>query len=119
MVNVSMFLQDTKRDTPEGIWVKHPEEDYSIKARPLYPWKNSELRQQAAKNGQDDDLFNQLLADWIVEDWKGIFDETGKKVPCNPENKILLFENWTSFNLFVKETGLRLERQRKETEEKN
>lgn len=121
MVNVAMFLQDTRREPPKGIWVEHPTDGYSIKARPLYPWKGSEIRDQSRQqDGKiDDAIHNRLLTDWVVEDWKGIHDETGKKVACTLDNKLLLFENWASFNLFVQQCGISLEKTQSGVSEKN
>jgi hypothetical protein len=117
-MDIGAFLNDTKKTPPEGVWVTH-DDGWKIKARPLYPWKSAELLKRAAKNGRlNETLYDQLLTDWVVEDWADL-EADGKPVPCTPENKKLLFENWPEFNIFVKRVGLHLENQRREEEAKN
>jgi hypothetical protein len=41
----------------------------------------------------DDEKYNELLWDYIIVEWEGLYDIDGKPIPCNKEMKVLLMNN--------------------------
>lgn len=38
----------------------------------------------------DEDLFAEAVWDYSIQDWGGVYDESGAEIPCTRENKIML-----------------------------
>jgi hypothetical protein len=53
--------------------------------------------------------FRSLLAQEVVEDWRGLLDD-GEPYPCTPEHIDYLVEEWTEFRLLVMDAPLSLEK---------
>jgi len=49
---------------------------------------------------EDEDLFSQLLWDYVIVDWKN-FTVKGAEYPCIKENKLLAMNNDSRFSNFV------------------
>ena len=50
---------------------------------------------------ENEDLRNELIWDYCVVDWKGVFDQDDHLVPCNKEMKMLLMGKSVTFATFV------------------
>lgn len=126
-INVSGYLNG---DTKESVWFDF-REDCQVQIQYLSPRILRVLKREATRKefvgGQlvedfDEELFNKRLAEEIISDWTGFCDERGETIPCTPENRRLLMDNWTEFNLFVQNASANLERcqhQKEEREIKN
>ncbi len=112
MAGFSLHRDEGTDGRPEGIWSPYgPEltdleqkagivrEGYKI--RPLAPKNMDHFRKMATKkvwrrNQQEDELnqeqYNELLYDYLIEDWEGVYLDELKTVlaPCTLENKLLL-----------------------------
>ncbi|HDM78814.1 MAG TPA: hypothetical protein ENG51_20485 [Deltaproteobacteria bacterium] len=114
----------------EGVWCEY-EEGARFRIRPLTPKKYRELRNRCTshqwKRGQlvekvDEDKLNEMVNDWIIADWEGIVDATGKPIPCTKENKQVLLDNFTEIAAFVNDMALKVAEQAaksREEEKKN
>jgi len=118
----------------EGVWVEW-KDGVRVKLRPLATSKTVELRKAATKktfeflNGRrnvveetDDEQFNDLLQEHLIEDWDGFYDQNDKPVPCNAETKKAILDYFHEFRLFAVTAGQELEQYRqaaKEEAEKN
>lgn len=49
----------------------------------------------------DDEKMRGMLWDYVICDWGGFVDKTGKAVDCNPDNKIKFMSKWPAFATFV------------------
>ena len=126
-MDVSRYL---KGDEPEAVWFDF-RDGCRVCIRCLSPRILRALKKQATRRefaaGEvvedfDEEFFHRMLAEEIIVDWSGFCDEKGEPVPCTPENRRLLMDNWTEFNLFVQNASVNLEkhhRRRREDELKN
>jgi hypothetical protein len=120
---------DLNQDLTDGVWVEY-DTDVSFKIRYLMPEKMDEIRNRCAKKkwrqGQqvtetDDKRLNEMLADYVIEDWKGI-SENGNMASCTPPNKIRLIGKSIEISNFI--FGIagdiaNFEKQKREIELKN
>lgn len=101
-----MPLKLSKKDPAakiEGKWFTFAG-DVEFKVRPLLGTVLRELssasrtgRMVADRNGRmvaqvDDEKYNDLLTDYLLEDWRGVVDEAGAAVPVNLENRKALLD---------------------------
>lgn len=105
------------KDPNPGIWFKFDETDPEsgeISIRAVNQAKRKEIhnatvkRKVEYKHGQrfeyqdaDDDLFSEMLWDYVIADWTGLEDDDGKPIPCTKENKIFLMMNNVGFATFL------------------
>ena len=126
-INVSLYLRGEERD---GIWFDF-RDGCRVRIRHLFPRMLRALKSEATRErfvGEqvvedfDEELFNKRLAEEVICGWMGFCDDNGEPIPCTPENRQLLMDNWTEFNLFVQNASVNLEkneRQKAEGELKN
>ena len=113
-----MGTKFSMKDPNPGIWFKFDEEDPNsgeIAIRTLNVAKRHEIRKKTVKKrveykhgqrfeveDQNEDLFSELLWDYILADWHGLEEEdTGKPIECTTENKVFLMQNNVGFAAFV------------------
>jgi len=105
------------KDPNPGIWFKFDEEDPQsgeIAIRAVNQAKRKEIQSKTVKrkveykHGQrfeyhdtDDDVFSELLWDYVIADWKGLEDDDGKPIECTRDNKLFLMLNNVGFAAFV------------------
>lgn len=102
-------------DAMPQVWVTHEETGAEFEIRPLDPKDNQKLVKRARdKKGDFDGLvYNGLVVDYVVLNWRGIGGATGE-LPASTENKVRTGErfpkiaNWlheqaTDIKLFVEE----------------
>lgn len=110
----------------EGVWVEW-KDGVEVKIRPLSSSKTVGFQKAATKkefefvNGRrtvtkkiDDEKFNDSLQDWLVEDWRGLYDQNDKPIPCNAETKKAILDYVHEFRLFVVMAGQELEQYRQD-----
>jgi hypothetical protein len=112
MAGFSLHRDEGADGRPEGIWTPYgpelTEEEKAklklreaYKIRPLRPKDMDHFRKLATKpkwrNNQrveepDPDQQNELLYDFLIEDWEGLYedDEHTQPAPCTLENKLIL-----------------------------
>lgn len=113
----------------EAVWVEW-KNGVKVKIRPLPTSKTVELQKLATSttfefiNGRrttvkkvDDEKFNDLLQEHIIEDWKGFKDQDGNDIPCTPKTKTAIMDYLHEFRLFVVMAGNELEQYRQEQQE--
>jgi hypothetical protein len=109
---------DLKNPNP-GAWFKFNEDDPAsgeICIRAVNTAKRREIQKKCIKqrveykHGQrfeftesDDDLFSEMLWDYVIADWHDLEDDDGKPIECTKENKVFLMLNNVGFALFVNE----------------
>lgn len=95
-----MKLVVDKNKNEEGKWVEY-EEGVKLKVRPLYASTTRKIRSKcvSVKNTRrgreeilNDDKFEEEMADYLLEDWEGVVDESGNELECTRENKIALLD---------------------------
>jgi hypothetical protein len=107
------------KDPNPGAWFKFNEDDPKsgeISIRAVNAAKRREIQKKCIKqkveykHGQrfeftesDDDLFSEMLWDYVIADWHDLEDDDGKPIECTKENKIFLMLNNVGFALFVNE----------------
>ena len=85
---------NTKSD--KGIWFDYPEdEEVKFLIRP-YPMSQLNLELSEVEAG-----LNELQ--YCLVDWKGMYDEEGKPLECNKDNKTYIFDYYLKVRAFVKE----------------
>ena len=101
------IILDETRDFNEGVWRDYDKQN-SAKIRPTTRQKYRELRKEATIKQKgfrqavlDDDLFDELLYDWMIEEWKGPKDRTGKPLPCTSENKMKVVNIYSGYAAWV------------------
>jgi len=121
-MNISAYL---KGEEKEGVWFDF-RRGSRLCIRYLSPRTLRTLKREATRKDFvgdrvvedfDEELFNKRLAEEIICDWTGFFDGEGRPVPCTPENRRLLMDNWTEFNLFVQNASVNLEKYRRRKDE--
>lgn len=112
MPGFSLQRDEGSDGRPEGIWTPYGPEiaeadekagkvRESYKLRPLRPKDMDHFRKLATKkkwrNNQqvedtDTDQYNELLYDFIIEDWEGLYEDDAHTQPaaCSLENKLIL-----------------------------
>jgi hypothetical protein len=117
-----MLVVDSKEKLSEGKWRVYAP-GVKVKIRPLSKRRMSELRREAViekegiENGRpvikkeiDPDLLDRRILRAAVEDWEGIVDENGGKLPVTLENVDIVMENFNQLSLWVSfESGLMAE----------
>ena len=94
------------KDLNPGIWFKFNEDDPEsgeICVRPLNAQQMDAMRKKGIKkkveykHGQrfevqetNDEVFQEMLWDYVIHDWKGLEDDDGTPIPCTTENKLRL-----------------------------
>ena len=112
-----MATKLSMKDPNPGIWFKFNENDPKsgeIGLRPLNSEKRKEIRSKSVKlrekfkHGQryeiedvNDDLFSQLVWDYVITGWNNLVDDDGKEIECNTDNKVFLMKNHIGFAGFV------------------
>lgn len=126
-IDISVYLSGEEK---EGVWFDF-KKGCRVQIRYLSPRTLRILKSESTRKryvGEqvvedfDEELFNKRLAEEIICDWTGFYDEKTQAIPCTPDNRRLLMDNWTEFNLFVQNVSVNLEeyrRQKSEGELKN
>ncbi len=65
--------------------------------------KEYRLNQRYAYDEVNEDLDFELTWDYIIIDWKELYDINDKEIPCTKENKILLMSQSVKFASFIAE----------------
>jgi len=52
---------------------------------------------------ENTELKSSMLWDYVIVDWKGVFDSTDTVIPCNKETKELLMKGSVVFSSFIGE----------------
>ncbi len=102
---------DENFDRNEGVW-----RDYApgvrAKIRPaLSKAEFRKLRKKAEKSnkgfrksqGVDEDYFDALFYQKLVEDWEGVVDTKGNPIPCNDEMIAKVCDAFTGFAVWIVE----------------
>ena len=104
-------------DPNPGAWFKFDERDPDsgeILIRAMNQVKRSEVQRKCVKNkteykhGQrfeftntDDDLFSEMLWDYVIVDWNNLEDDDGKPLVCDRKTKLKLMLENVGFSQFV------------------
>ncbi|HNU70852.1 MAG TPA: hypothetical protein PKL48_03965 [Thermodesulfobacteriota bacterium] len=97
----------------EGVW-HHFKGPIEFCLRPLAPKKLRELRKLATvrkwKRHQmmedvDDDKLEELLNDWMIENWRGL-TKNGQEFPCTTENRKYVMDYCPEISTFIKQMTL-------------
>ena len=126
------------KDPNPGVWFRFDQDDQNsgeISIRAVNQRKRREIQRKCIKNrveykhGQrfevqdtNDDLFSELLWDYIVADWNKLEDDDGNPIECTTENKLILMAENVGFQQFVNACLLKVTEEyeeRAETIEKN
>lgn len=103
----------------ESAWVEY-RDGMEILVRPLPASKRDEFERQAAVYRVDkirnvrikeiDELKQEeLLRDYMIEDWRGIVDQNDNPIPCTKENKLLILDHLHELRGFVLKAALDLQ----------
>lgn len=49
----------------------------------------------------DEELKGEILWNYVIIDWSGLFDLQGNDIPCTKENKLMLMKKSVKFSSFV------------------
>jgi hypothetical protein len=114
---IPMATKISIKDPNPGIWFKFNDDDpgsgeISIRAvnqaRRLEMQKKTVKRKVEYKHGQrfevtdiDDEMFSQMLWDYVIAGWKKLEDDDGQMIECTTENKVFLMQNNVGFATFV------------------
>lgn len=49
----------------------------------------------------DEEKRSDMIWEYVIVDWKGVFDESGEEIPCTTENKLKLMRESVQFANFV------------------
>jgi hypothetical protein len=112
MAGFSLHRDEGPDGRPEGIWSPYGPDPTEVevakgikregfKVRPLAPKNMQHFRKISTKkkwrNNQqieesDDEQYNELLYDYLIEDWEGVYldEEKTQPAPCTLENKLLM-----------------------------
>lgn len=115
----------------KSVWVEmQPGVEFLI--RPLSASKRSELEEQASKERMelvqgrrqkvrkvDDQKFEELMRDWIVEDWKGLNDQDNKAIPCTTELKMTILDYFHSLRTSALNAAMDLQAIKMDQEDDN
>lgn len=112
-----MATRFSMKDPNPGVWFKFDENDSEsgeISIRPMNAAKRREIQKRCVKNrveykhGQrfeytetNDELFSEMLWDYVIADWTKLEDDDGKAIPCTKENKCMLMLENVGFAQFV------------------
>jgi len=115
-----MPLKLTKQQSTDGRWFKF-NSDIEFKVRPLLATTVREIETSAQTGRQIADPRNKrlvpeidekkredLLTDYLLEDWKGVIDEEDNQVPITLENKKALM-NLLAISDFIWESARSLD----------
>ena len=112
------------KDPNPGVWFKFDQNDPDsgeIAIRAVNQRKRREIQRKCIKNrveykhGQrfevqdtNDDLFSEMLWDYIISDWNKLEDDDGNPIECTTENKLMLMAENVGFQQFVNACLLKL-----------
>lgn len=108
-MKVSEFMKPS-----EGCWFDF-KDDLKIKIKPLTKALSRRIsrlctEKKYKKGGYhdvvDDDKMDKLLSKELVVDWKNFQDNSGKDIPCTPDNVTALLDNWQELSVFVNEVAI-------------
>lgn len=118
----------------DAVWVEW-KDGIEVKLRPLPVSKTVEMQKKATKKkvefeaGRkkiveviDNEKFNELLQEHLIEDWRGFFDQNDQPIPCNAETKKAILDYLHELRLFIVMAGGEIneyKQEKKEEEEKN
>ena len=118
-------------DISNGVWVDY-QEGATLKIRPLPASKQEELKKEAShdvlkiERGEriitqklDGFKYEQLLRDWMIEEWKGIVDRNDKPIPCSPKMKFIILDYDHDMRAFVLDTALKIAAIKRSQQEQN
>ena len=117
-------------DLTEGVWVDF-DTDVSFKVRYLMPEKAEDIRKACSKKKWrggnmderlDDAKHTRMLADYIIQGWKGVVAGDGSPVDCNAANKVKLLGKSIEISNFIFQTAgdiANFEQKKREMEGKN
>jgi hypothetical protein len=82
-----------------GEWYSIAGTNARVKIQVIKPFKMREIRERVRLHDGKIDFvaLNKAIRDEAVMAWEGI-EKDGAALPCTPENKELLDENWHDFN---------------------
>lgn len=114
-----MTTKFSLKDPNPGYWFRFDEDDPEsgeIAIRSVNAAKRREIQKGCIKNRveykhhqrfeyqeTDEDLFSEMLWDYVIADWKALEDDNGKPIKCTKENKVFLMLNHVGFSVFVNE----------------
>ena len=49
----------------------------------------------------NDELRSKMLWEYVIIDWKGLYDQDGKEIACTKENKVMLMQGSVKFSSFI------------------
>ncbi len=111
------MIFDEAKDYTEGVWCDY-DEKVSVKVRPMTRAKLRELKQQATQKKKgfrlpqfENELFERLSYDYLIEDWKGIVTPKGEPVPCTEKNKVAVCNVFIPFEAWLTATSAELAEQ--------
>jgi CRISPR/Cas system-associated protein Cas7 (RAMP superfamily) len=112
-----MATKFSMKDPNPGVWFKFDEKDPEsgeICIRPVNASKRREMLKKCIKDcveykkGQrfeyqetNDDLYSELLWDYVITDWRSLEDDEDKPIECTKENKVKLMLENIGFAHFV------------------
>ena len=112
-----MATKFSLKDPNPGIWFKFDDDDPEsgeIRIRPVNQDKRNEIQKKTVKNkveykhGQrfqfeeiNDDLYSEMLWDYVIAEWNKLEDDDGKPIEDNTENKLFLMKHNVGFAQFV------------------
>ena len=110
-------MKISRKNPNPGTWFDIEEGGGSVCLRITNQGALREIRKQCVtkkvvykKNGRwpveevDDVMFNRLLWQHSIVDWKGIYDaDTNEEIKCTDDNKVWLCENSVQFLAFLSE----------------
>lgn len=105
----------------DSAWVKY-EGGVELKIRPLSASKQEALKNKASSNQIEfvngrrvtvqklnDREYEELLRDWIIEDWRGIVDQGDEPIPCTLEMKMPILDHLHKMRAFALDAALDLQ----------
>jgi len=115
----------------ESAWVPY-EGDVELLVRPLSSSKQDEFDKAATADKiefvggrrvtvkkRDEEKYEELLRDWIVEDWKGFVDPEKNPIPCTKEVKIQILDHMHKLRRFALDAALDLHAIKQEQQDLN
>ena len=105
----------------ESAWAQY-RPGVRLKVRPLSSSKREEFEKLATSNRiefvngrrqtvkePDQEKMEELIRDWIVEDWEGLVDQDDNAIPCTKEMKVLILDYHHNMRMFALDTAMDLE----------
>lgn len=99
----AFFPFDEDEEGSGGVYLRLATGEILEKIRKKTTKKRVEFRRGTRHEVEEtnDSKHSELLWDYVIDDWKGLEDESGAEIPCTTENKVMLMQKSVKFSGFI------------------